>query len=219
MATETRFDLNSAIETWRNELATQSQLTPDDRRELERHLADSIADLRGRGLADEEAFWLARRRIGRPQQLAEEFKKVNPGSVWPERAFWMAVALVGSYAFRTWSDLLTTWMPNWFPSLFLVALAVPPAALLMAAIIIRQRNSASPNDHSMLMPAIGLLGVLIITVAAACFGSRHFPGNDMVSVGYYIGVVTSWIGNAACPVAVLLFVLLTQKRAQKICQC
>ena len=218
MATQARFDLNTAIETWRNELVAQPQLTPDDRRELERHFTDSIADLRGRGLGDEESFWLARRRIGQPQRLAAEFKKVNPGSVWPERAFWMAFALVGSYAFRTWSDLLTTWMQNWFSSLFLVALAVPPAVLLVAAIIIRRRNPASQNDHSMLKPALGLLGVLIATFLAANFGSRHLPSDGMISVGYNIGLVTSWIGNAACPVAVLLFVLVTQKRTQKACQ-
>ena len=64
MATETRFNLNAAVETWRNELAAQPQLMPDDRRELERHLLDSITDLQERGLCDEEAFWLARRRIG-----------------------------------------------------------------------------------------------------------------------------------------------------------
>ena len=207
------FNLTAAIETWRNELSAQPQLTADDRRELERHLADSIADLRGRGLADEESFWLARRRIGQPQGLAEEFKKVNPGNVWPERAFWMALALVGSYAFKTWSDLLTTWIPNWF----FVALALPPVVLLVAAIIIR-RVPASQNDRSTLKPALGLLGVFLATAVAACFGSRHLGANDMVSVGYYIGVVTSWIGNAACPVAVLLFVLVTQKRPRKVCQ-
>ena len=213
MATQSRFDLNTALETWRNELTAQPQLTPNDRRELERHLTDSIAELRGRGLVDEESFWLARRRIGRPQQLAEEFKKVNPGSVWPERAFWMAVALVGSYAFKTWSDLLAIRIPVWFFG----GLIAPPVVLLVAAMIIR-RDPASRNDPSTLKPALGMLGVLIATFFAAGIGSRHLPGNNMVSVGYYIGVVMSWIGNAAFPVAVLLFVLLTQKRAQKVCQ-
>ena len=208
MATQTRFDLNTAIETWRNELAAQPQLTPDDRRELERHLNDCVAELRGRGLGDEESFWLARRRVGQPQQLADEFKKVNPGSVWPERAFWMAVALVGSYAFKIWSDLLAFRVPEWF----FVALFGPMVVLLVAGIIIR-RAPASQNGHSMLIPALGLLGVLIATFFAAGIGSRHLPGNDMVSVGLYVGLVTSWVGNAAFPVAVLLFVLVTQKQS------
>jgi hypothetical protein len=94
MATQTRFDLNAAVENWRDELATQPQLTPDDRRELEKHLADSMVELHGRGLNDEESFWLARRRIGQPQQLAEEFEKADPTRIWRERAFWMVMAVV-----------------------------------------------------------------------------------------------------------------------------
>jgi hypothetical protein len=94
MATQTRFDLNTAVERWRNELTAQPQLTPDDRRELEKHLADSMAELRGRGLNDEESFWLASRRIGQPQQLAEEFEKANPQKIWRERAFWMIASIL-----------------------------------------------------------------------------------------------------------------------------
>src|SRR5580692_2085773 len=106
MATQTCFDLNAALENWRNELNEQPQLTPDNRRELEKHLADSMAELRQRGLNEEESFWLARRRIGQPQQVAEEFEKVEPGKIWRERVLWMAVALVGSYVFTTWNQLL-----------------------------------------------------------------------------------------------------------------
>jgi hypothetical protein len=94
------FDLNAAIENWRCELVAQPQLTADDRRELEKHLADSMAELRQRGLNDEESFWLARRRIGQPQQLAEEFEKADPAKVWRERLFWLAVGLL---VMRLWS--------------------------------------------------------------------------------------------------------------------
>lgn len=93
MEDQTRFDLNTAIENWRRELAAQPDLAPDDRRELETHLRDSIAEFQNRGLNDKESFWLARRRIGQPQQLGEEFVKANPAQVWRERAFWMVLAL------------------------------------------------------------------------------------------------------------------------------
>lgn len=93
MENQTRFDLNAAIETWRNELAVQPNLTADDRRELETHLRDTIAELRQRDLNDQEALWLARRRIGQPQQLGEEFVKADPTKVWRERAFWIVFAL------------------------------------------------------------------------------------------------------------------------------
>ncbi|HVU09595.1 MAG TPA: permease prefix domain 1-containing protein [Verrucomicrobiae bacterium] len=94
MENQTRYDLNAAIENWRNELAAQPNLASDDRRELEIHLRDTISELRQRGLNDEESFWLARHRVGQPQKLAEEFVKENPAKVWRERLFWMIIALL-----------------------------------------------------------------------------------------------------------------------------
>lgn len=93
MENQTGFNLNDALERWRNELAAQPNLTSDDRRELEAHLRDAIAEFRRRGLNDDESFWLARRRIGQPQQLADEFVRANPANVWRERVFWMWMAL------------------------------------------------------------------------------------------------------------------------------
>lgn len=94
MATQTCFNLNATLENWRNELSAQPQLTPDNRRELERHLTDSMAELRQRGLNEEESFWIARRRMGQPQLLAEEFEKASPVNVWRSRLFWAAAGMV-----------------------------------------------------------------------------------------------------------------------------
>ena len=92
MENQTRFDLNAAIESWRQELAGQPNLASDDRRELETHLRDAIAGFQQRGLNDEESFWLARRRVGQPQLLGEEFVKADSAAIWRERAFWMVLA-------------------------------------------------------------------------------------------------------------------------------
>jgi hypothetical protein len=93
MENQTRFDLNTAVENWRNELAAQPNLASDDRRELETQLRDAIAGFQQRGLNDEESFWLARRRVGQPPQLGEEFEKADPTKIWRERVFWMWLAL------------------------------------------------------------------------------------------------------------------------------
>ena len=59
MENQTRFDLNAAVENWRQELAAQLNLASDDRRELETHLRDLISEFRRKGLSDEESFRLA----------------------------------------------------------------------------------------------------------------------------------------------------------------
>jgi hypothetical protein len=100
MENQTRYDLNTAIENWRQELAAQAGLTLDVRRELETHLRDAITGFQQRGLNDEESFWLARRRVGQPQQLGEEFVKADPAKIWRERIFWMAIATL---TFTFWS--------------------------------------------------------------------------------------------------------------------
>ena len=101
MENQTRFDLNAAVENWRNELAAQPNLASDDRRELETHLRDAIAGFQQRGLNDEESFWLARKRVGQPQKLADEFVKENPAKIWRERIFWMAILIL---AIQLWTQ-------------------------------------------------------------------------------------------------------------------
>ena len=94
MEHQTGFNLNGALENWRQELGSQAALTADNRRELETHLRDALAELQTRGLNDEESFWLARRRVGQPQQIAEEFAKADPVKVWRERAFWIVCGIL-----------------------------------------------------------------------------------------------------------------------------
>jgi hypothetical protein len=102
MENQTRFDLKAAVESWRNELAAQPNLATDDRSELETHLRDAIAGFQQRGLNDEESFWLARRRVGQPPQIGEEFVKADPIKAWRERAFWIVTVV---FAFQLWDKV------------------------------------------------------------------------------------------------------------------
>jgi hypothetical protein len=93
MENQTRYDLNAAVENWRNELAAQPNLASDDRRELETHLRDAIAGFQQRGLNDEESLWLAREKIGQLRLIGKEFKKV--GAIYWNRP--MALTALGIF--------------------------------------------------------------------------------------------------------------------------
>lgn len=109
METKTGFDLNAAVGNWRKELAQLG--LADNQQELEAHLRDTIVELRRCDLNDEEAFWLARRRMGKPAELAEEFAKADPARVWRMRVFWIVTGLLG---FELWQRLLSgPWMFAW----------------------------------------------------------------------------------------------------------
>jgi hypothetical protein len=219
MENQTRFDLNAAVENWRNELAAQPNLASDDRRELETHLRDAIAGFQQRGLNDEESFWLARKRVGQPKQLVEEFVKANPTAIWRERVFWMAVSLVGSYGFTTWKDLLATWMnqSSWLEFFYLIPLFV----LIGSVVMTRRGRIPSPNQLENISSwklACGMFVVLTATVLTAYFRGRNLPsGGDgsLLTMGYNIGMVLSWLGNAVWPSVMVLILLLTLKRNRK----
>jgi hypothetical protein len=90
MEASPRFDLNKSLQIWRQELQQQDALDEEARRELEQHLRESMAALRANGtLTEEEAFWVARHRLGSPQALRTEYVKVNPEGVWRRRILWL----------------------------------------------------------------------------------------------------------------------------------
>jgi hypothetical protein len=93
MENPTSFDLNRAIEQWRENLAQSPAFCCGNLDELESHLRDSVAALQTRGLSASEAFLVASRRIGASNALETEFGKVNGQAIWLDRFFWMLIGL------------------------------------------------------------------------------------------------------------------------------
>jgi len=83
------FQLESAIQNWRNGLQQNQTMLPEDLDELETHLRDQMDTLALSGLTAEETFWVASHRIGDNAAVAQEFAKVNTAAIWKHRAFWM----------------------------------------------------------------------------------------------------------------------------------
>lgn len=101
MEPQTRFSLSSSVAEWRREMASQPGITSDQAHELESHLVESMNRLKQRGLTEEEAFWLARRRLGRCVDIAAEITKADPSCLWRDRVCWMATALLGGHLLLT----------------------------------------------------------------------------------------------------------------------
>ena len=89
------FDLNRAIHDWRTALSKSPALQRDSQDELELHLLESIDRLMQKELTEEEAFLIAVRRCGTPQQLQTEFSKYGAKEslveVWFFRTAWIVV--------------------------------------------------------------------------------------------------------------------------------
>ena len=72
-----QFDLNLALREWLERLGQSPQVKAENLKELEAHVRDSMAQLKGKGLSSEESFLLATHRVGSPEKLEPEFAKVN----------------------------------------------------------------------------------------------------------------------------------------------
>lgn len=89
MKEQTPFDLTDAVRRWREGLAGSVALSRENLDELEGHLRDSAAALQASGLTAEDAFLIARRRLGDRAQLEQEFGKTNLSRVWMDRCLWI----------------------------------------------------------------------------------------------------------------------------------
>jgi len=93
METTTAFDLNQAIQHWREDLGQSSTFRRENLNELESHLRDSVAALEARGLSADEAFTVAAKRMGKDASLEMEFAKINRDVVWLNRVLWMLIGI------------------------------------------------------------------------------------------------------------------------------
>ena len=89
----TTFNLNRALQNWRDELSQSPVFGGENMDELESHLRDSVALLQTTGLSAEEAFTIAVRRIGKEDSLENEYGKINAQAVWVDRLFWMLIGV------------------------------------------------------------------------------------------------------------------------------
>ncbi|MFT3893451.1 MAG: hypothetical protein QM730_17625 [Anaerolineales bacterium] len=97
-------NLEPAIENWRKELLAQESILPENIEEMEDHLRTSCLHLLKQGLSEDEAFFIAAKRLGASRKLNIEFRKVNTIALWVRRLQWM---IIGFLLFQVFSGV---WM-------------------------------------------------------------------------------------------------------------
>lgn len=76
--------LEEQIDQWRNYLHRRQAIHSVDVAELEDHLREQIADLVGAGLASDEAFLIAVKRMGNLDALSREFAREHSDRLWKQ---------------------------------------------------------------------------------------------------------------------------------------
>lgn len=90
------FELERAIQDWRNGLLQSQSILESDVDELESHVRDEVDSLMLAGLSTEEAFMVSIHRTGDIETVGQEFAKVNPSLAWRRRVFWMLFGVLVS---------------------------------------------------------------------------------------------------------------------------
>jgi hypothetical protein len=105
MENPTPFDLNEAIRRWQKNLGASPAFNADNLEELASHLRASVQKLKAAGLSEEEAFKIARLRIGERGPLEREFAKLTPALNWSLTllSFWI---VAGVYVLHVGSSLV-----------------------------------------------------------------------------------------------------------------
>ena len=76
--------LEAQIALWREYLQRHRTLGARDVAELEDHLRDQVGELTGAGLADDEAFLVAVKRMGSIDALSREFAREHSDRLWKQ---------------------------------------------------------------------------------------------------------------------------------------
>jgi hypothetical protein len=89
------FNLNENILNWKQNFNGNESFTKENIDELESHLIEQIADLKEAGLNDEEAFWVAQKRLGSVPSLNVEYSKINNLYILKKQIYWMLTGIAG----------------------------------------------------------------------------------------------------------------------------
>ncbi len=84
MATPDQATLDDQIDQWRSYLRRRQAIHAVDVAELEDHLREQIAVLVDAGLADDEAFLIAVKRMGDIDALSREFAREHSDRLWKQ---------------------------------------------------------------------------------------------------------------------------------------
>ncbi len=74
---DSKFQLKLAINNFIASISTKGTITIDDEQDLTNHLFDTVESLTAKGLSEQEAFEVAKLRMGNTNQLVLEYQKVN----------------------------------------------------------------------------------------------------------------------------------------------
>jgi len=153
MESRTDFDLNQAFAAWREGFS--DELSDEQLKELESHLIEASTALKEKGLSEAEAFLIAARRLGRPVEIGEEFRRNELFSFTSQHARWLLTGAVAYVALH---------------SLFGIVQRVAGTASLLLT-----RDTTILGASAVIVAFVSLFAVALLLLDVAKGGRRFAP--------------------------------------------
>ena len=126
MEAPNQFQLELAIDGYLQHLQTGGNYTPEDILELKNHLQENVDELKQKQLSAEEAFIIAKKRLGKEEELNMEYKKVNGHVLYNRDLFVMALSictyLLFSYLYTISQNGLQYYAVFWAKNIFILGI-------------------------------------------------------------------------------------------------
>ena len=191
------FNLENAIENWKQSFGNNDAVSTEETFELEAHLRELIIDLSKCGLSQREAFLVGADRLGHPSELEQEYVKVNFGTQWRRRVFWM---LAGYIAMTVGGALVSAVVAITGTGMAFAGVGGTAAGVAMLAVMVlgwsglivlayRQSHNFG-GSRSKQLPAQWFVaaGVMLLVAPIITFGGRIAQSRI---------VAPSWYGESA----------------------
>jgi drug/metabolite transporter (DMT)-like permease len=177
-------DVERQIERWRGCLTGSESLAGSDIDELESHLREETEHLRSLGLSDEEAFLIARHRLGDTPTLDCEFSKVNVRRRILQRVSWGIMGVLLYFAALTFTNAASVlsvklaWLGGLgWPAMDVLRHAVRAIAFLGTILLVvwmyaRHLRRRTDSRHQGFTAAPVLTAIVLALGVAASVGIR-----------------------------------------------
>lgn len=107
MENANQFKLEVAVNSYLQHLQENGNYTSEDILELKNHLIDNVTELKKKELNDDEALMIAKKRLGKEEELRMEYKKVN-GTRFFNRELFILVLSISTYLLAYYFYVIVT---------------------------------------------------------------------------------------------------------------
>jgi uncharacterized membrane-anchored protein len=227
MGIETMFNLESKICEWRSIIAESSAVTHKDSDELESHLRDSFAELVIKGLNESEAFMIASLRLGSPDKISKEYRKVNGNYIWRRRALWLVVgwlsgnALVSaSGGLGTIAGATTAWAGFDSTSTGLVSMIVTMVCWGVSLYLFwrssRRAHIVTPRSSVSIVGLVSLIAILtcghFLSIVGMNVYVQNLPADQLANVAFWRAAGA--LGLYVCIIATCAAMIISLRRTE-----